>query len=145
MSQYKKSPIFQCNLDRRELCKTIPCAAVGVFASTAVIKNMKSGGLDSTESFAVQEEVMANTITVKVISQKGSCAQSHQVGDIITITETGVEGKICIHALYAILPKVFAMMFDAQFPWLENSDVSTSACPDAYNPVVFEITRKKEV
>lgn len=42
------------------------------------------------------------------------------------------------------LPKVFAMMFDAQFPWLEDPNVSTSACPDAYNPVVFEISRRKE-
>jgi len=40
------------------------------------------------------------------------------------------------------MPKVFAMRFGADFSWLtENKDVSTYACPDAFNPVVFEICR----
>jgi len=40
------------------------------------------------------------------------------------------------------MPKVFAMRFGADFSWLtENKDVSTHACPDAFNPVVFEICR----
>ena len=85
---------------------------------------------------------MPNVVTVKVISQKGSCGMGHKVGDEISIAEDGVKGKICIHALYSFLPKVFAMMYDSQFPWLEDLDVSTSACPDAYNPVIFEISRK---
>jgi uncharacterized repeat protein (TIGR04076 family) len=55
-----------------------------------------------------------------------------------------VEGRICIHALYSMLPAVFAMLFDAKFPWLEDPDTKTHACPDAYNPVVFEITRVRE-
>jgi uncharacterized repeat protein (TIGR04076 family) len=33
------------------------------------------------------------------------------------------------------------MMFEAQFPWLKVPDKKTHACPDAYNPVVFEIMR----
>ncbi len=86
---------------------------------------------------------MSNIVTVKVISQKGTCDAGHKVGDTITFAEKKIDGDICIHALYAILPKIFAMMFDAQFTWLEDPDVSTSACPDAANPVVFEISRKK--
>jgi uncharacterized repeat protein (TIGR04076 family) len=60
---------------------------------------------------------------------------------VISVTEYGVEGQICIHALYSMLPAVFAMLFDAHFPWLDNPDVKTHACPDAHNPVVFEISR----
>jgi uncharacterized repeat protein (TIGR04076 family) len=52
-----------------------------------------------------------------------------------------VEGKICIHALYSMLPAVFALMYGARFPWLSDPDKKTHACPDAANPVVFEITR----
>jgi len=132
-----------CSFGRRELCKTIPCAAVGAFASVNFPGNGEAGKL-VLEGFLcpVQEETVPNIIAVRVISQEGTCDQGHKVGDSITISESGVEGKICIHALYAILPKAFAMMFDARFPWLENPDVSTSACPDAYNPVVFEISRK---
>lgn len=80
-------------------------------------------------------------VKIKVISQKGKCVQGHKVGDEIIITENGVEGKICIHALYSMLPKVFAMMYGAEFPWLEDKNISTHACPDAANPLVFEISR----
>ncbi len=90
---------------------------------------------------------MSNKITAvkaKVISQKGSCALGHKVGDVAEFTESGVKGKICIHALYSMMPAVFAMLFDAQFPWLQDKDTKTHACPDAFNPVVFEITRIRE-
>jgi uncharacterized repeat protein (TIGR04076 family) len=37
------------------------------------------------------------------------------------------------------------MRYGADFPWLkENKDVSTRACLDAYNPVVFEIRRVRD-
>ena len=143
MTEHDKNRDPKCSLDRRELCKTIPCAAVGVYASAGFFGDCTSRKLVPVEFYSGQEETMANIITAEVISQKGTCAQGHEVGDTITITENGVEGKICIHALYAVLPKIFAMMFDAQFPWLEDPDVSTGACPDAYNPVVFQISRKK--
>ena len=83
-------------------------------------------------------------VTAKVISKKGTCG-FHEVGDKVKFTESEVDGKICIHALYSMLPAVFAMMFEARFPWLrENPDKKTHACPDAYNPVVFEIERIRE-
>lgn len=87
---------------------------------------------------------MANKVVLKVIRQKGHCELGHKVGDIVTCTEAGVEGRICFHALYSIVPKVFAMMYDATFPWLEDPDVTTHACPDADNPVVFEVKRQPE-
>lgn len=81
------------------------------------------------------------TVVVRVIRQEGHCAAGHQVGDEIIFDGLNVQGKICISALYSILPKVFAMRYGAQFPWLEDKDVATHACPDAWNPVVFEIRR----
>jgi uncharacterized repeat protein (TIGR04076 family) len=83
-------------------------------------------------------------IEAKVISVKGTCGQGHKVGDIVRFTEHGVDGKICIHALYSMLPAVFAMMFEARFPWLQDPDKKTHACPDAAFPVVFEISRVRE-
>ena len=52
-----------------------------------------------------------------------------------------VQGRMCIHALYSTLPKVFAMRYGAVFPWLADPNVAPHACPDAKNPVVFEIRR----
>lgn len=82
-------------------------------------------------------------VEAKVSSVKGTCG-AHKVGDTARFTAMGVEGKLCIHALYSMLPAVFAMMYDARFPWLSDPDKKTHACPDAVNPVVFEITRVRE-
>jgi len=100
--------------------------------------------LKCDEAETAEEEVMEkkiDCIEVKVQSVKGTCGLGHRVGDVIKITEQGVEGKICIHALYSMLPAVFAMMYEARFPWLTDPDRKTHACPDAANPVVFEIAR----
>jgi len=83
-------------------------------------------------------------IVARVIRQEGHCAAGHQVGDEIVFDGETVDGKVCISALYSFLPKVYAMRYGAKFPWLDDPDVSTHACPDAWNPVVFEIRRVRE-
>nr|MBC7245705.1 TIGR04076 family protein [Chloroflexota bacterium] len=86
-------------------------------------------------------------IIVTVRAVNGTCRFGHQVGDQITFDGETINGRICISALYSFLPKVFAMRYGADFPWLaaEHKDVATHACPDAQNPVVFEIKRVKAV
>jgi uncharacterized repeat protein (TIGR04076 family) len=82
-------------------------------------------------------------VVARVISQEGHCEAGHEVGDEIVFDGVTIEGDICISALYSFLPKVFAMRYGADFPWLEDADVATHACPDAKNPVVFEIRRER--
>ena len=144
MEPAKNKQNQSCDTNRREFCKKVPCVAMGAMASSGVLASFFKGSTLSNDYKLQNENIMANIVSAKVISQKGSCGIGHKVGDEIIFTEDGVKGKICIHALYSFLPKVFAMMFDSQFPWLDDPDVSTSACPDAYNPVVFEISRKKK-
>jgi uncharacterized repeat protein (TIGR04076 family) len=139
-----------CPISRREFCVSIPCAVIGGLSFSGLMEaSISDIPLPSSkDSPNKQEEKMAKkvvAVTARVISQKGSCGLGHKVGDFARFTETGVEGKICIHALYSMLPAVFAMMFEARFPWLEkNPDKKTHACPDAFNPVVFEIERVRE-
>jgi uncharacterized repeat protein (TIGR04076 family) len=40
-----------------------------------------------------------------------------------------------------LLPKVYAMRYGVEFPWSKDKNVIFNACPDADNPVVFEIRR----
>lgn len=125
-------------IKRRDFCKTATCALISGISLPLF------GGTMCPNSSSNQEDKVSEKITavmVKVKSQKGSCAIGHKVGDSVKITEEGIQGKICIHALYSMLPAVFAMMFEARFDWLKDPDTKTHACPDAYNPVVFEITR----
>ena len=86
----------------------------------------------------------AYKIIATVQSAKGHCDFGHRVGERVVFDGETVQGRVCLHALYSFLPKVFAMRFGAEFPWLEDKDVATHACPDAFNPVVFEIRRVKE-
>ena len=80
-------------------------------------------------------------IKVKVISQKGKCTLNHKIGDEIIVSEEGIEGKICIHALYSMLPKIFALMYGAKFPWVKEGQNPKHACPDGKNPVIFEFEK----
>jgi uncharacterized repeat protein (TIGR04076 family) len=85
-----------------------------------------------------------SVIEVAVKSQKGKCNFGHSVGDKIVFDGRTVKGDICYSALMVLLPKVYAMRYDADFPWAEDKDVIFNACPDAENPVVFEIRRIKK-
>jgi uncharacterized repeat protein (TIGR04076 family) len=83
-------------------------------------------------------------IVATVVKQEGTCVAGYEVGDELVFEAENIEGKLCIHALYSMLPKVFAMRYGAQFPWQEDVDVALHACPDALNPLTFEIRRVRE-
>jgi len=82
-------------------------------------------------------------VRVKVISQKGHCEAGHKVGDEWVAGEKTPEG-LCIFALGSLLPFLTPLMYGGSFPWEKDPDVSTVACPDAENPVVFEIRRVRD-
>ncbi len=131
--------------DRRNFCKTVSYSLVGGLAAFPRQAGAGTAGtaLDpvSRDSAFSQTEKKVKEVIARVLSQKGTCSMGHKVGDTVSFTESGVQGTICIHALYSMLPAVFAMLFEARFPWLSDPDTKTHACPDAYNPVVFEISR----
>jgi uncharacterized repeat protein (TIGR04076 family) len=79
-------------------------------------------------------------VKVKVISQKGTCGAGHKVGDEWLITGKTPDG-ICLSAFNALFSNIRVLMFGGTFPWSSDPDVSTIACPDAENPVVFEVRR----
>ena len=82
-------------------------------------------------------------VEVAVKSQKGKCHFGHKVGDKIIFNGRTIKGPICYSALAAILPRIYAMRFNAEFPWEEDKNVVYGVCLDHENPVVFEIRRTK--
>jgi uncharacterized repeat protein (TIGR04076 family) len=139
----------ETRLPRRKFCRLAAGAALGTASFPALFVTSSAGsqfrkgkGTRNQKEGRVEKKI--SHIEVKVKNVKGTCGL-HKVGDIARISEQGVEGKICIHALYSLLPAAFAMLYEARFPWLTaNPDQKTHACPDAANPVVFEITRVRE-
>jgi len=82
-------------------------------------------------------------VLVRVVSQKGTCSQEHKVGDEWVIGRKTPEG-ICLSAFDALFPSARVLMFGGAFPWETDPDVSTVACPDAKNPVVFKLRRLRK-
>ncbi|MFC1873454.1 TIGR04076 family protein [Chloroflexota bacterium] len=79
-------------------------------------------------------------VSVKVISQEGTCFAGHKVGDEWVVTHSS-PGGLCLTAFNAILSFAQVLMYGGSFPWEPDPDVTTVACPDAKNPVVFELRR----
>jgi len=79
-------------------------------------------------------------VIARVISQKGTCAGGHKVGDKFIIGEK-TPPKLCTWAFHAIFPPALVLQFGGSFPWEEDPDKTTVACPDPTNPVVFELRR----
>ncbi len=79
-------------------------------------------------------------IAIKVISQQGLCRAGHKVGDEWVMKGKTPEG-ICLSAFHSLLPHARTMMFGGTLPWEPDPDVALVACPDARNPVVFELRR----
>ena len=79
-------------------------------------------------------------VVAKVISQKGTCAAGHKVGDEFVIGEKTPPG-VCAWAYYVLFPFAEVLQFGGAFPWEKNPDRTTVACPDGGNPVVFELKR----
>jgi len=82
-------------------------------------------------------------VVVKVVSQKGTCSYEHKVGDEWVVGGKTPEG-ICMSAFQTLLPEIRVLMYGGSFPWSEDPDTAIVACPDPYNPVVFEMRRIKE-
>jgi uncharacterized repeat protein (TIGR04076 family) len=83
-------------------------------------------------------------VKVKVVSQKGHCAAGQKVGDEVTFDwETHeIDGRMCLHALYSALPKIYALAHGANVAFAKDDKgqkVARHACPDGYNPVIYEI------
>lgn len=83
-------------------------------------------------------------VKARVVSQEGHCAAGHRVGDEIVFDwdTHEIKGKMCLHALYSALPKIYALAHGADVAFAESDDgsrVARHACPDGYNPVIFEL------
>ncbi len=79
-------------------------------------------------------------VAVKVVSQQGTCGAEHKVGDEWTISSKTPAG-MCMGAFNTLYPDIRVLRYGGSLPWETDPDVTTLACPDAKNPVVFELRR----
>jgi uncharacterized repeat protein (TIGR04076 family) len=79
-------------------------------------------------------------VIARIISQKGTCAAGHKVGDEFIIGEK-TPPDLCSWAFYSLFPPASVLQFGGSFPWEEDPNRTTVACPDPASPVVFELRR----
>ena len=77
-------------------------------------------------------------VIAKVISQKGTCSAGHKVGDEFVIGQETPPG-LCSWAFYTVFPFAKVLQLGGSFPWEDDPNRTTVACPDPANPVVFEL------
>jgi uncharacterized repeat protein (TIGR04076 family) len=80
-------------------------------------------------------------IIAKVISQKGTCAAGHKVGDEFLIDAVKTPGGMCPWAFVTLWPFAQPLQYGGAFPWEKDPTKAKVACPDPDNPVVFELRR----
>ena len=79
-------------------------------------------------------------VQVKIISQKGTCAKGHKVGDEFIVGGITPAG-LCCSAFNSMFPSIHTLRFGGTFPYSKDPDTAEVACPDADNPIVFELRR----
>jgi len=82
-------------------------------------------------------------LVASIVSQNGTCNAGHKVGDEFDVSGATPSG-MCPFAFYTIFPFLVTLQYGGSFPWEEEPDKSSVACPDPANPVVFELTRISE-
>jgi len=92
---------------------------------------------------------MANPekVILKIVSVKGTCAAGHYVGQEFdlskdfTLGASGNKTALCPSAFHAVFPSWRVLRHGGEFPWEEDKDMTTIACPDPFNPLVMELRR----
>ena len=79
-------------------------------------------------------------VIAKVVSQNGTCTAGHRVGDEFIIGQQ-TPPDLCSWAFYTLFPFAQVLQFGGSFPWEQDPNKTTVACPDQANPVVFELRR----
>ena len=79
-------------------------------------------------------------VIAKVVSQEGTCEAQHKVGDEFVIGQQ-TPSNLCSWAFYSLFPFAQVLQFGGSFPWEQDPNRTTVACPDPTNPVVFELRR----
>jgi uncharacterized repeat protein (TIGR04076 family) len=86
------------------------------------------------------------SIKISVISQKGHCSAGHRVGDQWIIDSKTIQAPagMCLHALHALHSNIITLRFGGIFPYEDDPDTASTACPDSGNPCIFELRRLHE-
>jgi uncharacterized repeat protein (TIGR04076 family) len=84
-------------------------------------------------------------VRVVKILEGGEGPCGYKVGDSWTIEDLRAPAGLCTWAVNSMAPFLATLRFGGTFPWSEpgQEDVMQVTCPDAANPIVFELRRRR--
>lgn len=83
-------------------------------------------------------------LEIEVVKRTGHCSVDHKVGDTFRVKSYKTPEGICLSAFHALWPPARTLLLGGEHPWEKEKDVTTVACPDPDNPVVFRIRRVRK-
>ena len=111
-------------------------------------KKKKKSSINKNNLIANESQYKSYPVKIKVIKQQGHCGMGHKVGDEWMYNfEPGKPSPppICEVALHMMFGHFRTLWFGGTFPWpTADGDTCIVACPDAVNPVWFELKRFRD-
>jgi uncharacterized repeat protein (TIGR04076 family) len=86
-------------------------------------------------------EMKVYEVVIRLVANQRPCYVGHKIGDE-WVFNYFTPSSMCGLAYNALYPVALALQFGATFPWQEDPDVITLACPDAEVNNVFELRRR---
>ncbi len=89
-------------------------------------------------------ETKEYTVNIKLVSNQNPCHLGHKIGDEWTFDYLTPPG-MCSMAFNALYPVAQALQVGGTFPWQDDPDVITIACPDGDVNNIFELRRTLKI
>jgi uncharacterized repeat protein (TIGR04076 family) len=84
------------------------------------------------------------TMEIEVKECTGKCFYNYKIGDKIRVKGLKTPEGFCGAAYHMLFPVLFALNFNAKFPFEEDpNSLSTPTCPDGGH-IIFKVARKEE-
>ncbi len=105
------------------------------------IRDEVQQGKRTRDNATLQEMIncMGNyQISIKIVSQEGTCLGGHKIGDEWLMKDRGDNWKtpsgICMFAYDVLSPCIQMMMFGGSYPWSYDPNVWRAPCPQPTEP-----------
>lgn len=82
-------------------------------------------------------------VVIKLVSNLKPCHSGHKIGDE-WVFGNFTPANMCSLAYNALYPMALVLSTGGTFPWQEDQDVVTLACPDSDVHNIFELRRREK-
>jgi len=102
------------------------------------MNTIKKGNKQTKKVKKSIEALSFTDVKIEVVFVKGICNAGHKVGQKWIVRRHTPKG-LCVNAFHSIFHSLYFLLRGGKLETVPGSGVIRSACPDAWNQVVFEL------